>query len=160
MKIKIGKYPKKSDKNRKVKIRIDPQDTWALNETLAIIIVPLLKQLRESKHGAPLVDDCDVPEHLRSTACGPKEHEWDIDANHFARWEWVMDEMIWAFEQHTIEWDQQYFHGNFDFEVKDGTLLVGSNNTSTIDHDGIKAHSERMKNGRILFAKYYDSLWD
>jgi molybdopterin molybdotransferase len=43
-------------------------------------------------------DDIDVPEELRSTSAPPKENEYDTDANHFARWDWVMDEMIFAFE--------------------------------------------------------------
>ena len=48
---------------------------------------------------APLVDDEDVPEELRSTAAPAKENDWDVDENHFKRWDWVLDEMIWAFEQ-------------------------------------------------------------
>jgi hypothetical protein len=29
----------------------------------------------------------------------PKENEWDTDSLHFMRWDWILDEMIWAFEQ-------------------------------------------------------------
>lgn len=161
MKVKIGKYPRKSDKERKISVCIDPQDTWSMYETLAHIIVPMLKQLKTTKHGSPFVDDIDVPDELKSTAAPPKEHEWDTDDNHHKRWEWALSEMIWAFEQHLIDWDQQYFHGNFDLTIdNEGLLTDGPNHTATIDREGMQKHSDRMRNGRILFAKYYDCLWD
>src|SRR6056300_1762589 len=47
------------------KIRIDPWDTWSMDHTLAPIILPMLKQLKETKHGAPYVDPKDVPIELR-----------------------------------------------------------------------------------------------
>jgi hypothetical protein len=78
-------------------VKIDRYDTWSMDHTLSPIILPMLKQLKEAKHGAPFVDDEDVPEHLRSTAAPAKENEWDTDANHFARWDWAMSEMIFAF---------------------------------------------------------------
>ena len=48
-------------------VKIDRWDTWSMDHTLAFIILPMLKQLKADKHGAPFVDDEDVPEHLR---CG------------------------------------------------------------------------------------------
>ena len=87
-----------SKKKRKIQIRIDKYDTWNMDNTLALIALPMLKQLRNTKHGAPWTDDEDVPEHLRSTAAEPKENEYHTDSNHFKRWNWIMDEMIWAFE--------------------------------------------------------------
>lgn len=67
-------------KQRKVKIRIDRYDTWSMDDTLALIILPMLKQLKESKHGYP----SDL-----------NEQEWDK----------ILDEMIWAFEQKSKEID-------------------------------------------------------
>lgn len=84
-------------KERKIKIRIDPWDTWSMDHTLSLIILPMLKQLKETKHGGPFVDDEDVPEHLRSTAAPPKKDEYDVDDNHFKRWDYVLDEMIFSF---------------------------------------------------------------
>lgn len=166
MKIKIGKYPKKSDAQRKVKIQVSDHDVWAADSTLALIIVPMLKKVKESKQGSPLVDDEDVPEGIRSTNADPKEHEWDIDSNHHARWTWVLDEMIWAFEQHIIgDWEEQYFSGEPDYiwkSIEGSTykkLVVGPNDTFKIDREGLDRHRERMANGRRLFAKYYEGLW-
>ena len=132
---------------RKVKIRIDPYDTWSMDHTLGLIIVPMLKQLKETKHGSPFVDDADVPEELSSTSAPAKENEWDLDDNHHKRWEWVMDEMIWAFEQIVDDDHESQF---FDHSVK----------PYLYDKDGHVKHSERIQRGTILFGKYYQGLWD
>lgn len=153
-------------RERNIKIHIDPYDTWNMNSTLSLIIVPMLKQLKETKHGSPFVDDEDVPVHLRSTSALPKKNEWDIDDNHEARWDWVMDEMIWAFEQDTINWEEQFYSGNIDMKTVPNkgstwsTLTEGPNHTFKVDQKGMEKHQERVKNGRRLFAKYYDGLWD
>jgi hypothetical protein len=155
-----------SKRQRTIKIHIDNYDTWNMNSTLSLIVVPMLKQLKATKHGMPWTDDEDVPEHLRSTNAPPKENEWDIDALHEARWDWVLDEMIWAFEQDNAEWEEKYYSGEIDFQFEKiegenfSRMVDGPNHTFKIDQEGIKKHYERIKNGRRLFGKYYDALWD
>jgi hypothetical protein len=96
-------------------VKIDRWDTWSMDHTLSHIVLPMLKQLKATKHGAPFVDDEDVPEHLRSTAAPAKENEWDTDANHHARWDWVMDEMIFAFNCKTDDsWEDAFREGDID----------------------------------------------
>lgn len=127
---------------QKMKIRIDKYDTWSMDHTLAYIIVPMLKQLKDTRHGSPMVDDEDVPEEFRSTSAPPVKNEWDPDSNFEKRWDWVMDEMIWAFEQKCRDdWMEDYYYNKWDQE-------------------GAKAHQERMSNGFRLFGKYYENLWD
>lgn len=154
-------------RGRKIKVRIDRYDTWGMDHTLAIIIHPMLIQLKNSKHGAPFVDDEDVPEELRSTSAPPKKSEWDTDDNHFKRWDWVLDEMIWTFEQLADEdSDNQFYSGTHDitFEKVEGTthseMVRGPNDTFKIDHDGLKKFNERINNGTRLFGKYFRNLWD
>jgi hypothetical protein len=153
-------------RKRKINVRVDGYDVWGADHTLALIIHPVLIKLKEHKHGYPLVDDEDVPENIRSYNA-PALSKDETDSGHtdeFAesRWDWVLDEMIWAFEQHTIEdWEEQYCTGKVDFQITDdGEFVQGPSHTFEMDHKGIKKHSERMANGRRLFAKYYDSLWD
>lgn len=156
-----------SKKERKIKVHIDNYDVWSADHTLAFVIYPVLLKLKEIKMGSPFVDDEDVPEHLRSTNAQPKVHEYDTDEFHDARWDYVLDEMIWAFEQHKIgeEWMEQYTSGTIDlsFEKEEGTtlskLVQGPNHTYTRAEDKIANHRARMDNGRRLFAKYYESLW-
>ena len=140
-----------SKRKRKIKIHIDKYDTWNMDDTLAMIILPMLKQLKETKHGAPHVQNKDVPKGLRSS--NPKDaYTHDIDENHFKRWDWVLDEMIFAFEckrDDTIE-HEILFSKPLE---KDGSL----------NKKGLKEynkHKKRVDNGLRLFGKYYNSLWD
>jgi len=149
-------------------IKIDKWDTWSMDSTLAQIILPMLKQLKDTKHGAPFVDDEDVPEELRSTSAPPKEDDYGIDDNHFKRWDWVLDEMIRAFEcKLNQDWEDQYSTGecNYIFVKEESDpniskMVEGPNHTRKTDWDALKAHSERNKNGYRLFGKYYEGLWD
>lgn len=154
-------------RKRKIYVRIDPSDTWSMYNTLAHIILPMLKQLRDTKHGAPFVDDEDVPEHLRSTAAPPKKNEWDTDENHFKRWDYVLDEMIYAFECEVDDnWDSQFHSGNIDFKfIKEETgdmhrLEKGPNDTHVFDKDSYSQAMNRRNKAMLLFGKYYHSLWD
>lgn len=158
-------------------VKIDKWDSWNMDSTLSPIILPLLKQLQATKHGAPNVDDSDVPEELKSTSAPPKENEYDTDANHFKRWDWVMDELIWTFEQlqPDNDWEEQYTSGVADYkfvpvdaegnEVPKGEnkfteMRHGPNHTYEIDWENRKNHQERINNGLRLFGKYYQALWD
>lgn len=146
-------------RTRKVSVKIDRWDTWSMDYTLAPIILPMLKQLKETKHGAPQVDYQDVPKELR-----PSKKEIDAynkkgttDENFFKRWDWVMDEMIWAFEQKNRDhWEDDYY-GPY-IEGEGGGILGGR--FEWTDDEGRQKHQERMSNGFRLFGKYYESLWD
>ena len=67
MRVKIGKYKKNGD--RKVEVEIKRYDLWSLDYTLALVILPALKEFRKN---------ADL---------------WDED------WLHTLDEMIWAFGQ-------------------------------------------------------------
>ena len=153
-------------------VKIDRWDTWSMDSTLGQIVLPMLKQLKKDKHGAPFVDDIDVPEELRSTSAPPKESEWDTDANHFARWDWVLDEMIFAFECKSDDtWQDRFHSGDHDMKTvacawdENGkpTLyewIKGPNDTYKCEYDGMKVVQDRITNGFRLFGKYYEGLWD
>ena len=165
-----------SKRKRTVKVKIDRWDTWSMDHTLAYIILPMLKQLKATKHGAPNTDDEDVPEHLRSTAAPSKENEWDTDDNWFKRWDWIMDEMIFAFECELDDsWEEEFRTGDFDtiwlpvdhkgnpVPKEDAKLFQmgeGPNHTYKCDYDGMKVVQDRIQNGFRLFGKYYQGLWD
>ena len=155
-----------SRQQRTVKVKIDPWDTWNMDHTLALIVLPMLKQLKEKQHGAGHVDDKDVPKELRSTAAEPKENEWDTDSNHFARWEWVMDEMIFAFDSKVDNsWEDQFQSGEHDIRWKKlenghSEMIKGPKDTFDIDMKGRMIYEKRIQNGFALFGKYYQNLWD
>ena len=185
MKIKIGKYPTHrwyhnylfwlSEKMRgkdwnhlrneqKVSVHIDDFDTWSMDHTLSYIIDPMLKQLKLTKHGAPIVDNKDVPKELRSE---PVKH--DICPTHFDKWDWVLDEMIFAFESKHNDWEEQFHSGEHDMQwikITEGEfegmteMVKGPNDSFEIDWEGRTAYQERITNGFTMFGKYYENLWD
>lgn len=158
MKVNIGRYPK-GDKERKINVQIDPWDTWSADHTLALIIAPLLQKMKEDKQGAPHVDDDDVPLHLRSTAAAPKENDWDTDDNWHPRWDYVMDEMIFAMKEIA-----SYDNGEHQFydhsQVDESKGIMQQINAIKVDHKGLKAHQNRVQKGCELFGKYFQALWD
>ena len=157
-------------------VKIDKWDTWNMDHTLAHIVLPMLKQLQATKHGSPNVDDEDVPDDLKSTSAPPKENEWDTDENHFRRWDWAMNEMIFAFNCKVDDsWEDQFRSGVHDYITvpvdKDGNevpkgehkfwqMKDGPKNTYKCDYDGMRVVEARIQNGFRLFGKYYQGLWD
>jgi len=157
-------------------VKIDYWDTWSMDHTLSPIILPMLRQLKEKKHGSPFVDDEDVPDELKSTNAPPKEDEYDVDGNHHARWDWVMDEMIFAFTCKTDDsWEDAFRSGTFDMttvpvdeagnEVAKGEhkyyqMKDGPGHTYRCDYEGMRVVEARIQNGFRLFGKYYQALWD
>lgn len=158
MKIKIGEYPKKLTKERKIKIRIDPWDTWNMDYTLALIIVPMLKQLKETKHGAP----GDMPEFKQISdgiqLCFPfyeKEDEAAWEAGQ-ERWNEIMDKMIWSFEQLLVDdYEAQFWTEQPQYDKKLKRIAGGVYNEKAA-----QMYEARMREGFELFGKYYRGLWD
>ena len=170
MYVKLGNPGRK---NKAETIIIDDFDVWNLDHTLALIIVPALKILKQKKQGSPFVKNEDVPEHLRATEEELKHNDTggDTDKHYFERWDWVLDEMIWAFQQKLEDWEEAYYSGETDtsfvkIKEKDEKgeelyeMVNGPNHTFEVDTDGMKKHEARIDNGIMLFAKYYGGLWD
>ena len=152
-------------------VKIDHYDTWSMDNTLAPIILPMLKQLKATKHGYGMVDDEDVPKHLRSIYALPKE-KWEWDGNAEARYEWVLNEMIFAFECLVDDsWEEEFRSGvidhisvpcGWDDEGKPTLFKMehGPNHTYKCDYEGMREVEKRIQNGLCLFGKYFQSLWD
>ena len=167
-----------SKQKRKMIVKIDYYDTWSMDSTLSPIILPMLKQLKATKHGSGFIDLEDVPEHMRSTTTEDYDSQqcfefygenvpegYDIHS----RYEWVLDEMIWAFEQlqEDCDWEDQYSTGEIDWESvkcednpKLSQIVEGPNHTYKTDWEARMKHQKRIDNGLRLFGKYYQTLWD
>jgi hypothetical protein len=172
-----------SKRKRIIYVKIDKYDTWNMDSTLNLIILPMLKQLKENKHGSQIVDDEDVPENLRTTY---NSHDYDqhelfpekkeaadkaADDLLHMRWEYVMNQMIWSFEQLASDWEVQFHKGKADWmsepcewdengKAKMYKMIEGPNHTAEFDVDAYQAHSKKIDNGLRLFGKYYRGLWD
>jgi hypothetical protein len=153
-----------------IKVHIDRWDTWSMDHTLAPIILPMLVQLKETNHGAPDVDHADVPKELRASKKQRNKYgkNGELDDNHFKRWDWIMDEMIWAFEQKCRDnWEGDYYEyrdltpeeTEQEKAKGDGAYIFGIKRVWE-DREGQTAHQERMTNGFRLFGVYLENLWD
>ena len=159
MRVNIRRPPKNPERNQRITVEIEPHDVWSLDWTLAQIIHPGLIMLKQQKNGAPRVDPEDVPEELRPTPEELANYEEDlsIDELWFERYDYILDEMIWAFEQKCRDhWEDDYY-GPY-IEGDDGKFLNGR--FEWTDDKGRQAHQERMTNGFKLFGKYFEALWD
>ena len=137
-------------RKRKIKVKIHNYDVWGMDHTLALIILPMLKLLKEKKQGSPFVDDEDVPTELHRSSAKPVENEWDVDEFFHKRWEWVLDEMIYSFTMITEEEDWE-------------SELISPQKTALETQqmwEKHKAIQNRISNGFRLFGKYFQSLWD
>ena len=177
MKVNIGKYPKKG--TRQIDIRIDSYDTWSMDHTLAYIILPLLMQLKETKHGVPSEFGQVGGENYSSQQSFEfyeETNSWAFDES-CKKWDEILDKMIWSFQQLALEdYDNQYHHGEpkLDWVETDQmhpNPLTGKQEKTYqmvdlnpeehwYDHVGHMMHEERIQEGLNLFAKYYRSLWD
>ena len=124
-------------------IEIEHFDTWSMDFTLAPIILPMLVQLKETKHGAPNVDNEDVPINLRAKEKDVLKYKelGETDPDFFKRWDYILDEMIYAFDCKANK-DEVYMR----FDIKDRV--------------GMEKEQARISNGFRLFGKYYEALWD
>lgn len=143
MKVCIGPYKDKGA--RKEQVHIHDYDTWSMDHTLALIALPMLKQLKETKYGVPGIDYEDMPTHLQyiekqysqTYELFPENDMWEPEFDRQVQvWDWIMDEMIWAMDQLVNE-------DKVDPEVWYS-----------------KPFNDRIHNGLRLFGKYYRSLWD
>lgn len=185
-------------RKRKIKVRIDPSDTWSMDNTLAHIVLPMLKQLRDTKHGSPIVDKEDLPKELLlskreqkvfdrgSYDKKVKATQEEIDAvneKFHLQWLWVIDQMIWSFEQELDEEDGDISQNFYD--PYSPNEVISPRKTNVVNSDGTvvekdwlfwneeeerkrgkfnkekyDAYHKRKQLGFTLFGKYYQSLWD
>jgi hypothetical protein len=162
---------------RIVYVKLDHWDTWSFDHTLAEIILPGLRQLKATKHGSPIVDEEDVPVHLQSAAfkkakkrkpkaatVSPDIHAVDMDNDDtlHERWDWVLGEMIWAFEQKVDDDADSKFFDHSECGPIENFLddINGHLRRSKYDAEGHQAWQARKANGFRLFGKYFENLWD
>lgn len=132
MKVNIGRFYA-NDKPRTIKVQVDKWDTYNVDHTLSLIALPLLKQFKEQRGGAAWVDNEDVPESMYVEEGSEYDAEWGT------RWDYVIGEMIFAFEC-CADIDKQLQESGYDAE-------------------GMRKTDERIANGLRLFGKYFRSLW-
>lgn len=179
VKVNIGRYPK-GNASRRINVAIERFDTWGLDHTLALIILPALIQLKNTKHGIPSEFIERVGGDTDSNYCFDfiKEDENEVFDALCDKWDEIFDKMIWSFQQIAIDedYDSKYHHGKMDIGWQQTKEQIPNPVTGQMeymyemvdknpdqhwyDHVGHTEHDRRIQEGLDLFGKYYRSLWD
>lgn len=134
---------------------IKDEDVYCMTTVLSHIIYPMLKQFNNCNCAFPDFKEEDLellPEDVRQM----KSEE---------KWQWILDEMTWAFEQQYMDWEDQYYSGTCDiyFEEIEGEefleMKYGPNHTFSVDEKGLQSHYDRMQRGFKLFGQHFLNLW-
>ncbi len=155
-------------RKRKIKIRIDKYDTWSMDHTLAMIVLPMLKQLKETKHGS-----AGGMKEFAMTSEGTSQYCFDFyaegddaawEAGH-KKWDETLDKMIWSFEQILDDGaDSQFWIKRKEGEEPSiSPSLVEKFDIvrdMKFDHVAYRKHYERVEEGLQLFGKHFQDLWD
>ena len=102
MKVNLKKFPSKGE--RKLQVNIEKFDTWSLDHSLALIILPALVQLKLTKHGIPN----DFAEVGGEDWTSQQSFDFYTESHNEAfdegckRWEEVLDKMILSFQKIAI----------------------------------------------------------
>lgn len=148
-------------RKQSVKIKIDRYDAWDADTTLALIAVPLLKELKRVKQSYGFVYDCDVPAELAARTKAELDDEYAKSADGCyseERWDYIIGEMIFALSAVSSDdaeeqfWDHSAVNQDDSVEQQIEQLKC--------DRDGLKKHQERVQAGCVLFGKYFQNLWD
>lgn len=157
MEVYLGPYTDNGEP-REEEVEIHDYDTWSVDYTLSLIALPLLRQLHTTKHSAPYVDPEDVPIELKPTS----KDEYGTDNTHFQRWDWVMNEMIFAMENIAADnWEDQFWeeHPEIDWGDSDNNEVTVAKE-GKCDWEGRQKYDDRISRGCLLFGKYFRNLWD
>jgi hypothetical protein len=154
-------------------VKIDRWDTWSVDIQLGKIVLPMLKQLKATKHGSFYVEDTDVPESLWYTNHETWEKQLtfkfydELDSYPYleARCDWVLNEIIHSFEAILdTSWQDSYRSGTPSFKLKKlengNSQMIEAPSDYKVDTIGINKEFARIENGFRLFGKYYQNLWD
>lgn len=168
-------YHKKFKNNGqpRVKVIVHRYDTWAMDNTLSHIVLPMLKQLKASKKGSPFCDQIDLPEHLRMTEAELdifNRSDWHdtsekdaIEQKFHSQFDWILDQMIWSFEQELNDQEQQHYYDQYSpDDVVEGDEFLNAQYQRTLGKFNMAKHKlyqDRKQLGFTLFGKYFQSLW-
>lgn len=127
-------------KKRKIKIKIDPYDTWDVDTTLSPIIHAVLVEFVKDVGSTAMVDKEDIPEELHGTYGEYSEDDGGFSTQYsHEAWLYVLNEMIYAFDP---QWDDKYGFGAEGY-----------------NHESYMKNSTRQQKGFELFGKYFSRIW-
>jgi len=159
MKVRIGNYKSERAKKPRIeKVAVHPWDTYSADNTLALVIHPVLVAFKEDvkeKGAVPsdFLDPVDVSAMTEEEAQALHEKMYN---EALLKWEGIIDQMIWSFGE--VKGD--YAGEESFFKIKDTDAdVMDLESRYDIDNNGLNDYYEKIDEGLKLFARYYRSLW-
>ena len=153
---------------QRLRYGVADRDCWSLTHTFSKYILRHLKHFKKMRrHGVPsrLCGDMD---DIQGLTC--------INTSEFGskRWEQILDEIIWTFEYMCDEDKFNPMSDELVYELackhrEHSQDIVGCLGREKSDREKMlwynyliksEALNKRKQNGLLLFAEYYDDLWD
>ena len=128
MKVNIDQFNKRTEDDI-FEVEVTSKDCWYLDYILAQVIHAALVKFRADLYSYSMVDDEDLPPNFSE----------DSEEDSENRWKYVLDEMIWGFE-----------------EIK----TWGENEPMAYRSKEWADYNKRIANSTRLFGKYFQSLWN
>src|SRR5690554_2674835 len=139
------------------------KDVISLDETLSPIILAGLRKFKEelieSKYGSYPAEMFDL---IGVEGYNPTDEE---DEDCWNMWLEILDKMIYAFDPSNAPNENDYGFG-FEYEsipTREGFSRMNIEVTNQEEYDRFRKDEkdwyEKCKEGRILLAEYFDSLW-
>ena len=144
-------------RGQKIRVHVDEHDVWSADVTIAHMALPLLEKLRDEKHGYPLIDPKEIeglPRELKPKKKDLEEYSKSgmPDPKAEDRWNWVLNEMIFAMQCITDDsWEDEFFAPSDPNDMM--TMRC-------IDKEGYDNTHKRINRGLKFFGIWFRSLWD
>lgn len=158
MKVRIGNYRKEGSKAPRIeRVEIHPWDTYSAYHTLALIIYPMLVGYRKDVDEKGVVPSdffqaVDVSDKTEEEA---KALHDKMYAEALEKWLFVLDKMIWAFNEIRNDYEGEEAFFSIDETKAEDDLQ----NRYDLDQNGLNDYYEKIDEGLHLFARHYRSLW-
>lgn len=149
-----------SKRKRKIKIKLYEWDTWNLDSTMALIMIPCLEQLKETKHGIPssMFESTEVDQNGN-----PTELSMALAKE---TWNEVLDHMIWSLKQCLDEEYEAFQIVKGEIDIKDYPEDEGKacvplrwGVEPQTNWDAYFAYHEQIQVGLNYIGKYWRNLW-
>jgi hypothetical protein len=134
---------------RKVKVKIHGYDSWNADHTIALIAIPILKQLMENKHGIPASAFTDEDEMMTDPGYEAAKDRWNNN---------TFRHIIWSLEQ--VASDENIIDDFWIHKIDGFAAVIDGGNPGTYNWDARLAYDEKVREGLRLFGEHFQSLWD
>lgn len=140
-----------SKRKRKIEIKIHKYDTWSMDYSLSLIIAPMLRQLKATKHGIP----------------GKFTEHATFEEGEIA-WDAILDKMIFSFEEKSKDNSPNFYDVQPEIEWDTTRSILDENGFHPVvwkiegvyRQEEADAYYAKVQEGFDLFGVHFQNLWD